>query len=404
MKTSISRLQTGAFACAAALLLCGGQATRASAFQTLHKFRSYAMGANPGGKLVLTKGVLYGTTFSGGNGNAGTVFLLNRDSHQKTLYQFQRGADGSQPDGLVADTSGNLYGVTGERGTIFKVTRDGSFTTLYTFQGGSDGDAPLGALLIDKSGALYGTTNQGGGNGCDGNGCGTVYKLAPDGMIFVLHVFGGSDGAFPVGGLVADKVGNLYGVTHLGGSGCQGYGCGTVYRLSSDGQESVLYAFEGGTDGQNPSGELVIDQGGNLFGVASGGQSICGSHGGLYCGIVFKIATDGTKTIVHAFNGTDGWSPDAGLAEDNSGNLYGTTEAGGGVVRCGTAGCGTVFKIAADGTYTVLHAFAGRRDGVAPDSPLVVDRDGHLFGTALQGGRRESCDGYGCGTIFEIIP
>ncbi|HEY4113945.1 MAG TPA: choice-of-anchor tandem repeat GloVer-containing protein [Rhizomicrobium sp.] len=400
MKRKTPWLRTVAFACAAAIVAAGTPA-HAITFQTLHAFKRDTEGVNPAGRLVLNHGVLYGTTLGGGNADAGTVFELKRNGRLKTLYQFQWGSDGDEPAGLIQDRIGNLYGVTVDGGTVYKIGPDGTYSTLYTFLGGSDGYNPIGPLLRDRKANLYGTTSEGGG-GCNGNGCGTVYELAPDGTKTMLHLFaGGSDGEEPAGGLVADKAGDLFGVTRLGGAGCEGSVCGTVYELTPSGQESVVYAFTGGADGQNPVGELVIDTQGNLFGVASGGNSSCGGHG-LYCGIVFEIGADGTKSTLHAFNGTDGWSPAAGLATDASGNLYGTTAAGGDA-DCGTQGCGTVFEITSDGSYTLLHSFAGRADGDAPDAPLVIDKYGDIFGTTVQGGSRQ-CFGYGCGTIFELTP
>lgn len=388
-----------ALGCAAALLLSAGGAAQASRFRTLYAFPSDLVGANPGGKLVRNHRVLYGTTFGGGSANAGTVFSFSRKDQEKTLYQFRFDGGGDEPYGVIADPAGNLYGVTIDEGavlgTVFKVTPTGSETTLHAFHGGSDGDTPAGALLMDAAGALYGTTAFGGSADCSGNGCGIVYRLASDGTESVLHIFSGTDGAQPNGGLVADKAGTFYGVTRLGGVGCQGFGCGTVYKLSPSGRQRVLYAFKGDIDGETPVGELAIDKQGNLFGVASGGNSLCGSQHDLFCGIVFMIAPDGTKSILHAFDGAEGDSPTAGLVVDRSGNLYGTTEAGGS--GCGAQGCGLVFRIAPDGTYTILHDFTGGEDGMAPDAPLVLTRKGHLFGTTVSGGK-------GYGTIFEITP
>jgi uncharacterized repeat protein (TIGR03803 family) len=218
----------------------------------------------------------------------------------------------------------------------------------------------------------------------------------------VLHSFkGGSDGAFPYGRLLMDDSGNLYGTTaYGGGSGCGGKGCGAVFKLSPDGTETVLHAFQGSPDGAYPQGDLITDAQGNLYGAASGGPT--------NDGVVFKIAPDGTETILHAFCSqplcADGGGP-GNLVMDSQGNLYGPAAYGGSAIgsRDCYSGCGALFKIAPDGTETVLHAFAGGNDGALPDA-LVMDGAGNLFGATDEGGNHRYCfwNPYGCGTIFEI--
>jgi uncharacterized repeat protein (TIGR03803 family) len=290
--------------------------------------------------------------------------------------------------------------------------------TLHNFDSPNQGYHPDGDLLVDQSGNIYGTTTFGGNfdNQCTADGCGTVYRLAPDGTVTVLHTFTGSpDGEIPTPGLIGDQAGNLYGVTWYGGAvynKCPS-GCGTVFKLAPDGTETVLYAFHGsGGDGRIPSGDLLLDQAGNLYGVtASGGNFDCGS-----CGMAFKLAPDGTETVLHVFKGgNDGAYPpefgSAGLIADQSGNLYGVTSAGGGGGCFGGGGCGTVFKLAPDGTETILHSFqGGRHDGALPEGGLTIDAAGNLYGTTWNGGfiGPRHCDnnGYddGCGTVFELSP
>lgn len=304
------------------------------------------------------------------------------------------------------------------------------FADLYAFQAGSDGAYPIAGLLRDKGGNLYGTTQRGGTYKY-----GTVFKVAPNGTETVLHDFGNAgDGDHPQAGLIEDSSRNLYGTTVDGGT----YNGGTVFKLAPDGTETVLYAFgAGGSDGGYPSSALLRDKQGNLYGttvyggVYSGGtvfefasdgtETILHSFGDggdgahPYCkliqdssgnfygttthggangyGVVFKLATDGTETVLYSFaGGTDGKRPVAGVIKDKAGNLYGTTAYGG-------LGWGTVFKLASDGTETVLYRFAGAGDGAGPIAGVLIDKKGNLYGTTVQGGN--GCD-YGCGTVFKL--
>jgi uncharacterized repeat protein (TIGR03803 family) len=338
--------------------------------------------------------------------------IANADSFS-VLYYFKGpdAGDGYSPHaGLVQDTAGNFYGTTlfgGDTcrrsgcGAVYKLAPDGTETLLYSFgHGETDGFLPFGDLVFDKQGNLYGTT-KGGGEG--GTGSGTVFELTPNGTETTIQSFGGYDGAYPFAGLVMHK-GNLYGTTSVGGSGSNCYqgqsGCGTVFELSqSDGTwiETVLYNFQGGaSDGAYPEAELVRDNAGNLYGTTVyGGGSGCGGYG---CGTVFKIAPDGTETVLHVFSGAnDGAMPLAGLILDGSGNLYGTTWEG------GTSQDGIVFELAPDGTETVLHNFLGGNDGRWPLSKLLRTKTGALYGTTFYGGGT-GCGGFGCGTVFKLAP
>src|ERR1700730_17500096 len=187
----------------------------------------------------------------------------------------------------------------------------------------------------------------------------------------VLHSFTGSDGANPSGGLIADSSGNLYGTAEGGRAGCI-FGCGVVFKLSPGGTEKVLYSFTGGSDGAYPGG-LIADSSGNLYGTTTyGGAS--GSRCGIVCGVVFKLSPRGTETVLHSFTGSDGRFPGSGLIADSSGNLYGTTHNGGvaSTLGCSVYGCGTVFKLSPDGTETVLYSFRGRH-GTFPGAGLIAD-------------------------------
>lgn len=323
----------------------------------------------------------------------------------KVIYSFQGGSDGAQPGVSLKDRTGLLYGVTGDGGgtgcggsgcgTVFKLTGDGTETVLYRFNGGTDGNFPDGNVISDKQGNLYGTTYYGGGTGCDGNGCGTVYRLAPDGNETVLHAFkGGRDGALSLASLV--KVGDdFYGTTSQGGiRNCGPYDCGTVFRIDKNGTLGILHRFSGGKDGAYPASSLIADAAGNLYGttVLGGSSKRCMGSG---CGTVFKLAPDGTETVLHAFKGgADGSGPTSSLVLDASGNLYGTTAVGGSS-GCTGYGCGTVYRIGTDGTEHVLYAFTGYSDGNWPWGNLIIDTAGNLYGTTDVGGG-------GAGVVFKL--
>jgi uncharacterized repeat protein (TIGR03803 family) len=305
---------------------------------------------------------------------------------------------------LVVDPAGNFYGTThtggnGIFGSVFKLTPGGVESVLYAFQDGADGWDPTSYLSIDSSGTLYGTTALGGSSGANcpagPDGCGTVFKVAPDGTETVLYSFqGGSDGWQPDGGVILDGSGNLYGVTSGGGGapGCEA-GCGAVYKLAPDGTETVLYAFQGGSDGLEPIGDLLIDRKGNLFGVTgSGGTCSILSVG---CGTVFKVAPGGAETVLNAFRGgNDGYIPYAGLVEDKDGNLYGTTLRGGSQ-HCNHYGCGTAFKVTPGGKETVLYAFSASH-GKFPAAALLTGEHDTLYGTAAEGGKHND------GLVFSL--
>jgi uncharacterized repeat protein (TIGR03803 family) len=216
----------------------------------LHSFVGGEDGAYPwtAGLLRDFNGNLYGTTLYGGGGSCyegcGTVFKVDPTGKETILYAFTDQDDGAFPQSdLIADDAGNLYGTaesggTGQRGTVFKLDKTGKVTALYAFTGGADGSSPYAGLVRDPEGNLYGTTYYGGKIDCfPEQGCGVVFKLDKAGRLTVLHTFqGGADGSFPVGDLVRDKAGNLYGVTMTGGDlSCNRWylpGCGVVFEIT----------------------------------------------------------------------------------------------------------------------------------------------------------------------------
>ena len=227
--------------------------------------------------------------------------------------------------------------------------------------GGSDGQYPSGNLIADAAGNLYGTTYYGGGSDCDGYGCGTVFKLTAnlDGTYSerVVYSFtGGRDGAAPAAGLLADAGGNIYGTTREGGDDhtCL-TGCGTVFKLTAnlDGSysETVMYRFTGGSDGETPSSGLIADAVGNLYGTAySGGVFVPGCF--RWCGTLFTLSPTGSFAVLHSFTFDDGGNPSGDLMADAAGNLYGTTTDG------GSNNWGTVFKLTFSGTFNGVPGMA----------------------------------------------
>jgi uncharacterized repeat protein (TIGR03803 family) len=363
------------------------------------------------------QGNLYGTTSGGGASGAGTVYKLSTAGDETVLYSFKGGTDGVSPyAGVIPDAEGNLYGTTffgGEPncpvpapfgtgcGTVFKLDKTGEETVLYRFRGGADGAGPVGGVILDAKGNLYGTTWNTNPNSTS-DGCGTVFKVSQTGEKTLLYNFScGADGAGPAAGVIRDAQGNLYGTTTGGGA----YGAGTVYKLSAAGKETVLYSFAGRADGASPQSVLTRDAEGNFYGTAYGGGVIdvytsCESVG---CGVVFKLDRTGNESVLYTFTGgADGSNPYAGVIRDAGGNFYGTTYYGG-----ESPLSGVVFKVDKTGKESVLHAFTGGADGSNPVAGVIQDAAGNLYGTTPYGGHY-SCgqdgEGGGCGVVFKLTP
>ncbi len=327
----------------------------------LYSFPSIVSGVNPTAPLIRdAAGDLYGTTNFGGSFGVlfggGTAFRLSASGRYRVLYNFEGpgGGTGVGASGLVPDSAGNFYGTTDaggaySNGTVFEITPKGTENVLYSFPSMEFQLYPSG-VIRDSAGNLFGVTAGGGTGACQG-GCGTVFEVSPDGTEKTLYNFGPSpDGNFPTGALLRDAAGNFYGTTEFGGSGPCFLGCGTVFKLTPSGEESVLYSFTNGSDGGDPNGPLVHDSAGNLYGTAfAGGKPGCG-YASVGCGTVFEVTQDGVETVVWTFGGppADGANPEGGLARDQAGNLYGATYYGGSSTACNDAGvgCGIVFKLA----------------------------------------------------------
>jgi uncharacterized repeat protein (TIGR03803 family) len=336
----------------------------------LHVFHGGADGAYPTAGLIVVNGVLFGTTAGGGDVSGNPICLT-----------------GPPPSGGQGC------------GTVFSITTSGKEHVLYRFQWGSDGADPAGDLTL-RDGKLYGVTLAGGlDETCEDSsqGCGTVFEVDMAGKERIVYRFkGGRDGAFP-GGTLLNLDGNLFGTTNSGGQrGCYHSTCGTLFDVTTSGREEVLYRFKGGTDGGNPSAGL-ISVGGALYGTTTeGGSTNCY---GLGCGTIFKATTSGDETVLYSFKGIpDGAYPESRLTAVN-GAFYGTTPAGG--QQCDAPSgpdTGTVFELTASGTEKIVHRFwcrVYRRAGIEPVAPLV--RLGQkLYGTTTVGGHHNN------GTAFAL--
>jgi uncharacterized repeat protein (TIGR03803 family) len=371
-------------------------------FTVLHTFTGGADGGSSFAGVILdSSGNLYGTTEMGGAFQGGTVFKLDPTGTETVLYSFTGGSDGEFPQtDLVRDPAGNLYGtVASGLGEIFELDADGKETTLYTFSGGSDGGFLHSGLVRDAAGNLYGAAISGGDTSCAAFGCGVVFKVDQNGNESVLHSFKGPDGMEPFGNLVQDTAGNLYGITPIGGAsgGCSANGgCGVVFKVDPTGKFTVLHSFTG-TDGESPEAGLTLDAAGNLYGTTSAG-------GAFGFGVVFKLDLAGQETALYSFTGgTDGGAPFGVMVRDSEGNLFGTTNSGGDLTTGFGFGVGVVFKLDASGRETVLHSFTGGADGANPVAGLVQDKRGHLYGVTFGGGAPGGpCGGSGCGVVFKL--
>ena len=366
------------------------------------------------------------------------------------IYNFDTNMIGAEPyAGVTLDGHGNIYGTNSHYGvgygTVYKLSnRNGVWlaSVLYEFAGGMDGAFPASRIVFGPDGSLYGTTSQGGGTGCNAQGCGTVFKLSPAPNIChaiscpwvetVLYRFtGGADGAVPeYGDIIFDSAGAIYGTTSGNNSSF-----GSVYKLTNSGgvwTETTLWTFSGGADGFFPEGGVVFNAAGNLYGTMSTG--------------VFELSPSAggwSETVLHTFNNmTDGSSAASNMVFDQAGNLYSDTDVlgpsqGGTIFQMSPSGASWDFQVlySFDGgrgtvgtslylepggflygvrsansadygeafvyslfydTYSVLHEFSGGNQGSAPFEGIVMDAEGNLWGTAASGGT------HGYGLVYEI--
>jgi uncharacterized repeat protein (TIGR03803 family) len=371
--------------------ICLGLFTSANAagptLTTLHVFQG-ADGAAPVARLAFgTNGNLYGVTSGGGAsakciGGCGTIFEITPDGAFTSLYSFTNNTDGSFPrGGMVSAFDGFLYGTTssggasGGLGTVFRISTDGVFTNLHTFRG-TEGISPDGTLIQATNGMLYGITSEGGQSTP-----GTVYGITTNGVFGTL---GGVDQ--PAAGVIMASDGFLYGTTEFGGDSTNcNQGCGTVFKISTDGVVTTVHSFNK-DDGRAPRGELVEGANGVLYGTTSQGGT--GS-----AGTIFQITTNGEFTLLHSFVGPEGKAPNAGLTFGNDGNLYGTASGGGGALAFGT-----IFQMTTNGVVTKVLSITST-NGAKPMAPLVLGPDGAFYGTTEVGGLT---NGSGQGTVFKL--
>ncbi len=355
------------------VLSAHAQTGKKSKETTLYTFTGGADGASPyAGVIRDGAGNLYGATFAGGASDLGTLFKVDATGKETVLYSFTGKPDGEHPtSNLLRDKAGNLYGSAYEGGAsgygaVFKLDVSGKESLLYSFGPGTDGEYPGSGLIEDAEGNLYGTTGYG---GASGNG--TVFRISKSGTETILYSFTGTDGQYPFATLLRDSAGTLYGTTSAGGT----YSDGTVFKLTKQQKETVLHSFAGGKDGATPYAGLVQDEKGNFYGTTYYGGAGCD---GYDCGTVFRLDFRGKEAVLHAFGQSDGHYPDSGtLARDKSGNLYGTTYAG------GSADMGVVFKVSGSGKESVIYSFTGGADEGLPVAGLTPDRSGNFYGTTL---------------------
>ncbi|HEY1707050.1 MAG TPA: choice-of-anchor tandem repeat GloVer-containing protein [Rhizomicrobium sp.] len=329
----------------------------------------------------------------------------------RTLYQFSGATDGSIPAApVVRDKAGNIYGTTSAggtygRGVVYRVTHEGAESVLYSFRGGSDGGTPNMPLSLDSAGNLYGTTSVGGDKTeCK---CGVVFKVTPEGDYTVLKRFqGGGRGATPQGAPVVDADGKVYGTTLTGGAGQ--FNAGMVYQISPGGKETNLHDFSKlANNGYQPAYGLTKDAAGNMYGTTMFG----GAYGG---GVIYKIsAADKSFTILHQVGaGPDGATSRGGPSGANlplvitNGELYGSMQTGGPSTACGSrngfpVGCGLIYSLTPRGKETILYSFdSPSTTGYGPVGQLARDKVQNLFGISTG-----NCGGNGCSTvIFKLTP
>ena len=356
--------------------------TNGSSFSIINGFANW--GANPTNDLVRgTDGNLYGVIFEGGTYNNGTIYKISPTGTITILKNFNMAVDGGYPKGgLIQATDGNFYGTANagsfnNGGCIFKITPSGTYTIVRSLSVNTDGGRPQGHLVQANDGNFYGMNNSGGAFGY-----GTIFKLTPGGAYTVLKSFNIADGTNPYGSLVQASDGNFYGMTNLNGT----YKRGTLFRITPTGTYTVLHHFNpNGTDGEYPKGGLIQAKDGLLYGMTPNG-------GANYNGTIFKISMAGTSyTVIRGLSaGVEGGNPVGTLIQATDGNFYGTAYSLSGGYE------GSVFKMAPNGTTTVIKKFTQETEGGYPSGSLMQSTDGLLYGTNNSGGKD------GDGTIFKL--
>jgi uncharacterized repeat protein (TIGR03803 family) len=302
------------------VLACPAVTQAQVSLETIHQFGDDD-GTLPAAALIqATDGHFYGTTPNSGASDLGTVFQIEQDGTFTVLHDFEGDTDGARSYApLIQASDGNFYGTTSEGGpsglgTIFRMTPDGTFSTLHAFAGGpDDGAVPFSALIQATDGNFYGTTSSGGALGL-----GTIFVMTPGGAVTILHWFAGGegDGADPRAALIQATDGNLYGTTRSGGVADSG----TVFQIAADSTVTILHTFMP-SDGTKPGAALLQATDGSLYGTTENGGDFDG-------GTVFRMTFDGDFAVVHPFSAEEGWNPVAALIQTIDGTFFGTTSAG----------------------------------------------------------------------------
>lgn len=350
-----------------------------------------------GGLLLASDGNFYAISLAGGK-SIGAIARITPAGELTVVHSLQNSDEGYDAyAGLMQATDGNIYGTTfhgGEKGggVVFRLTPDGTYSVLrHLGQTKLDAYFPYTGLVQAADGHLYGTTLRGGTNDK-----GTIFQITlPDGAYRILHSFSGTDGENPEGTLIVGADGNLYGTTLQGGSDSRG----TIYRVTTAGAVTSLYSFPSlgafndngqatNATGANPRAGLMLAADGNFYGTAYQG-------GPAGWGTLFRMTPAGAVTLVHSFTGplTGGAYPQAGVVQDADGNLYGTTEMGGGLHR------GTAWRVSPAGQFTLLHGFTGGTfDGSTPYAPLLI-AGGNIYGVTMSGAVAGSANS---GAVFRL--
>jgi uncharacterized repeat protein (TIGR03803 family) len=428
------------------LVLGGSTVARGQApYTVLHSFNPTPQGFRPRAALVQGKdGDFYGVTDAGGAFGAGTIFRMTPSGTVTTLHVFDVATEGSSPAAaLIQAIDGDFYGTTAfggqfNAGTIFRISPAGALTVLHTFTGTADGAHPFAALVQHADGWLYGTTPEGGQFSW-----GVAFRISPDGVMTVLHHFAGgtADGARP-GRLITGMDGNLYGTTSYGGaSAATMIGHGTAFRMTHAGEVTILHSFRGGAQDASIPISIVLAADGNFYGTSELGGSACNVDLPCPPGTAFRMAPDGTVTVLHVWNSPVFGGYPSGLVAATDGKFYGTftypSSIAGAVFRMEPTGAmsvfytliddsqgrylsdlvqasdgkfygtgrlggindrGTIFNVDTNGIFSVLYRFAPSPEGANPAGPLLQASDGNLYGTTHGGGLFEF------GTLFRIAP
>jgi uncharacterized repeat protein (TIGR03803 family) len=322
---------------------------------------------------------LYGTTTGGGSSGHGSLFTLSTAGTYTLLYSFSGGADGNFPNGGLVINAAS---------TVFGMTRSGAdgYGTLWSFAGGALKTLHTFASGTDLAIPLQGPElNAGGtlfGSAASGtaNNNGGIFRLKPNGTYTILYGFlSGTDGHCPYSGIAVDKLTTLYGTTI--GMGYGGNPTGSVWKLSKDGKLKTIYVLKNRADGEWPDQAPVLDESGNVYGTTHV------RDGTDFAGAIWRIDRTGKFSVLYGLNAaTDGFAPNSPLVLNTDGNLYGSTSSG------GPGGYGTVFEITPSGTFTVLHSFTNGADGATPTGNLANDANGAIYG------------GTQSGQVFKIVP